>query len=256
MAQFAVFKEDVIRPFLRFGLTHPFWDINFHTVAATWIVLIFLAALAFITNHSLKQPQNVFSFLIISFVSGFKELVDQTLGSFHFRHFTFIASLFVFILSCNMISLLPGVEEPTSDIMTTLALGITAFLYTQYSSIQSNGLGNYLKGYLKPFFIMLPLNIISNLATIISISFRLFGNIFGGAVISSLWYGAISSHIIFEIIGILSGINLTITIFFILFEGFIQAFVFAMLSLTYLSLEVREEEPLLEKKIQESEYIK
>jgi F-type H+-transporting ATPase subunit a len=255
MAQFAVFKEDVIRPFLRFGLNHPFWDLNFHTVTATWIVLIALAALTLATKYCLKQPQNSFSFLVISFVSGFKDLVDQTLGAFHFRHFTFIASLFIFILTCNMISLIPGVEEPTSDIMTTLALGITAFLYTQYSSIQTNGLLKYLQGYLKPFFIMLPLNIISNLATIISISFRLFGNIFGGAVISSLWYGAISSHFIFEIIGILTGINLTITVFFILFEGFIQAFVFAMLSLTYLSLEVREEEPGLEKLAPESGHI-
>ena len=126
--------------------------------------------------------------------------------------------------------------------MTTLALGLSAFLYTQFSSIQTNGLSNYLKGYLKPFFIMLPLNIISNLATIISISFRLFGNIFGGAVISNLWYGAISYSYITQLIGILSGINLTLTLFFVLFEGFIQAFVFAMLSLTYLSLEVRAHE--------------
>lgn len=242
MAQFAVFKEDIARPFLRFGLTSPFWDINLHTITATWLVLIILGLLTVATRVVLKDPNSRFGFLIVSFVSSFKDLTDQTLGFFHFRHFTFIASLFTFILTCNMVSLLPGVEEPTSDIMTTLALGLTAFIYTQYSAIQSNGLLEYLKGYLKPFFIMLPLNIVSNLATIISISFRLFGNIFGGAVISSLWYGAISNHVIFEIIGILSGVNLIITLFFILFEGFIQAFVFAMLSLTYLSLEVRNEE--------------
>lgn len=253
MAHFAVFKEDIARPFGRFGLTSPFWNINLHTITATWLVLIVLALLTLATRHALKQPHSRFGFLIVSFVYGFKELVDQTLGMFHFRHFTFIASLFIFILTCNMISLLPGLEEPTSDIMTTLALGLTAFLYTQYSSIQTNGLLAYLKGYLKPFFIMLPLNIVSNLATVISISFRLFGNIFGGAVISSLWYGAISSHVVFEIIGILSGINLTITLFFILFEGFIQAFVFAMLSLTYLSLEVRNEEPIPTKPGHESD---
>lgn len=246
MAQFAVFKEDVIRPFLKLGLTSHFWDINLHTVLATWIVIATLATLAIATQFALRRSENSFSFLVISFVSGFKDLVDQTLGTFHFRHFTFIASLFLFILTCNMISILPGIEEPTSDIMTTLAIGIIAFLYTQYSSIENNGLINYLKGYLKPFFVMLPLNIISNLATIISISFRLFGNIFGGAVISQLWYGAINYNFITQVLGILSGINLTITIFFILFEGFIQAFVFAMLSLTYLSLEVKNEESVSE----------
>lgn len=242
MAHFAVFKEEVVRPFAKFGLTHVFWTVNLQTVIATWMVLAALALLVGITHLTLNRRLNIVSFLVVSFVKKFKELIDQTLGQFHFRHFTFIGSIFIFILTCNTISLLPGIEEPTNDIMTTLALGITAFLYTQFSSIESNGLINYLKGYLKPFFIMLPLNIISNLATIISISFRLFGNIFGGAVISSLWHSAISYSFATQIIGLLSGINLTITLFFVLFEGFIQAFVFAMLSLTYLSLEVRAEE--------------
>ncbi len=242
MAHFAVFKEDVIRPLAKFGLTDPFWSINHHTILATWLVLLVLVILILASNFALKRQSNSFSFVMISFVAHFKDLIDQTLGEFHFRHFTFIASIFIFILSCNLISLIPGVEEPTNDIMTTLALGITAFLYTQFSAIEANGLKHYLKGYLKPFFVMLPLNIISNLATIISISFRLFGNIFGGAVISNLWYSAIGKNFIFELIGIFSGINLTITVFFVLFEGLIQAFVFAMLSLTYLSLEVRTEE--------------
>jgi F-type H+-transporting ATPase subunit a len=241
MAQFAVFKEDTIRPLANFGLTSPFWSINLHTILATWAVLIVLVVLSLATQYALKHRPNIFSFLVISFVQNFKDLVDQTLGAFHFKHFTFIAGLFLFILTCNLISIIPGLEEPTSDVMTTLALGISAFLYTQFSAIQTNGLTHYLKGYLKPFFVMLPLNIISNLATIISISFRLFGNIFGGFVISSLWHSFIHTSLILEILGLISGINLIITIFFVLFEGFIQAFVFAMLSLTYLSLEVRTE---------------
>lgn len=241
MAQFAVFKEGV-RPLAKFGLTHPFWSINLHTITTTWMVLIFLVIIVIITNFCLKYEDNYFSFIVTNFVKSFKSLTDQTLGQFNFRHFTFIASIFVFILACNLISIIPGLEEPTNDIMTTMALGATAFLYTQFSSIQTNGLLHYLKGYLKPFFIMLPLNIIGNLATVVSISFRLFGNIFGGSVISTLWYGFVSSNVIMQIVGILSGVNLLITLFFILFEGFIQAFVFAMLSLTYLALEVKTED--------------
>ncbi len=241
MAQFAVFKEDVAHPLAYFGLKSPFWAINLHTILNTWIVLGVLIILSVATQYALKKRPNVFSFLVISFVKNFKDLVDQTLGAFHFRHFTFIAGLFLFILTCNLISIIPGLEEPTNDIMTTLALGISAFLYTQFSAIKTNGLSHYLKGYLKPFFVMLPLNVVSQLATIVSISFRLFGNIFGGAVISSLWYSFIHTSFILEILGIVSGINLIITLFFVLFEGFIQAFVFAMLSLTYLSLEVRTE---------------
>jgi len=242
MAQFAVFKEEVARPLVKFGLTHPFWSINLKTVTDSFAVVIAIAIIIVITQLVLKKEKNILRFFLISFVRNFKNLVDQTLGAFHFRHFTFIASLFLFILTCNLISLIPGIEEPTNDIMTTLALGIVSFLYTQYSSIEKNGLMGYLEGYLQPFFVMMPLNIISNLATVISISFRLFGNIFGGSVISSLWYSTISGSTIAKIVAIISGVNLTITCFFVLFEGFIQAFVFSMLSLTYLSIEIREEQ--------------
>lgn len=241
MAHFAVFREETIQPFAGLGLTHHFWAVNTQTLLATWAVIAILLGLTLATRLTIKNPNSMFRFLVVKFVANFKALIDQTIGAFHFRHFSFIASLFIFILACNLISIIPGLEEPTSDIMTTLALGIIAFGYTQFSAIESNGLKKYLKSYLEPFFIMLPLNIIGNLASIISISFRLFGNIFGGAVISHLWYSAISAHILAELIGIFSGINLTLTVFFVLFEGFIQAFVFCMLSLTYLSIEVRQE---------------
>lgn len=241
MANFAVFKEETFRPFARFGLTNEVWEINSQTMIGTWVVLTALIILVIATRITLRRPNNLFSFLMVQFIANFKTLTDQTLGAFHFRHFSFIASLFIFILTCNLISLIPGIEEPTSDIMTTLALGIVAFCYTQFSAIEQHGLFNYLKGYLEPFFIMLPLNIVGQVASIVSISFRLFGNIFGGAVISGLWYGWTSTNLLTSLIGVLSGINLTITVFFVLFEGFIQAFVFCMLSLTYLSVEVRQE---------------
>ncbi len=240
---FAIFKETVIQPFAKFGLTHPFWSLNWHTILATWFTLGAIVIITiFIRLQLQRHPNGVISFLTISFIHNFKNLVDQTLNQFHFQHFSFIFSLFIFILSCNLISLIPSIEEPTSDIMTTLSLGITTFIYIQISSITTNGLMHYLKGYLKPFFIMLPLNIVSNLASIVSISFRLFGNIFGGAVISSLWYSAINYHFITQLLGLMSGINLIICLFFVLFEGFIQAFVFSMLALTYLSIEVQAEE--------------
>jgi F-type H+-transporting ATPase subunit a len=123
--------------------------------------------------------------------------------------------------------------------MTTLGLAITAFLYTQISAIQMHGLLHYLQGYLKPFFVMAPLHVISHLSSIISISFRLFGNIFGGAVITGLWGAASTAHWLLVIPSI--PISLIIMSFFLFFEGFIQAFVFTMLSLTYLSLEVKTE---------------
>ena len=132
-------------------------------------------------------------------------------------------------------------DEPTKDLNTTLALGIISFLYIQIYTVKAHGFKEYLKEYLTPFFLMLPLNIIGKLATIVSISFRLFGNIFGGSIISHIYLHAIQGSLLLETLGLTLGINLAILIFFGLFEGFLQAFVFAMLSLTYLSIALQGE---------------
>lgn len=89
---------------------------------------------------------------------------------------------------------------------------------------------------------MLPLNLIGKFATIISMSFRLFGNIFGGATIASIYFRLIYGSPAWEAIGSFSGINLIIMLFFGLFEGLIQAFVFAMLSLTYLATAIAHDD--------------
>jgi F-type H+-transporting ATPase subunit a len=80
------------------------------------------------------------------------------------------------------------------------------------------------------------------LATIISISFRLFGNIFGGSIISEIWFGFLGKSIFFELGGILTGVNFLVLGFFGMFEAFLQAFVFTMLTLTYLSIGIQHEE--------------
>ena len=114
-------------------------------------------------------------------------------------------------------------------------------MYVQFVSIQARGLMPYISDFFQPFFVMLPLNIIGKLSAIVSISFRLFGNIFGGAIITKLYFSMISGSILLESIGLLSGINFLIIAFFTLFEGLLQAFVFAMLTLTYLSVGCQKE---------------
>ena len=133
-----------------------------------------------------------------------------------------------------------GLDEPTRDLNTTLALGIISFIYIQSVTIKTRGIGSYVKDFFQPFFVMLPLNVVGKLSSIISISFRLFGNIFGGAIITKLYFSTIRGSIILELLGILSGANFLIVAFFTLFEGLLQAFVFAMLTLTYLSIGTQE----------------
>src|SRR5690606_8858231 len=141
---------------------------------------------------------------------------------------------------CNTASIIPLLDEPTRDLNTALALGIISFIYIQVFTIKAHGIKSYIGGFFKPFFVMFPLNIIGKLSSIISVSFRLFGNIFGGSIITKLYFTAIQGSVLFELAGILTGMNLLIVLFFTLFEGLLQAFVFAMLTLTYLSIGSQE----------------
>lgn len=230
------------QPFKAFGLTGNFWNINYVIVINTWIVLGVIALFIILARIAIKREDNVFGYLVTWFAQAFSDLTVQSLGTFYFNHFAFIISLFTFIFLCNTLSVIPWLDEPTSDLNTTLGLGITSFLYTQLSSIQAHGFFGHLKSFVQPFAFMLPINIVESLAKIVSISFRLFGNIFGVAVISKLYLKAIGGWWIGELFGIMSGLNLILIIFFVILDGGIQAFVFSMLSLTYLSLEVKHGE--------------
>ena len=229
------------QPLATFGLTGRFFSFNYETVMPTWILLGMLVALIIPLRWFLHKKTSIIRFLTISFLQSFVDLCQQTLGHFSFKHFSFITSLFIFILFANFMMIIPFLAEPTQDINTTLALGIIAFVYIQWNAILEHGIIAYLKEYLTPFFIMFPLHVVGKLATIVSMSFRLFGNIFGGATIAHIYFGAIKSFWFVELLFI--PVSLVITIFFGIFEGFLQAFVFTMLTLTYLSIALQNEEP-------------
>ena len=242
MKPLKIFEYENWRPLASIGFDNPLFSIHIKTVVCTWIVIVFLVIISLIARYFLKKPESVGNFLVVSFGEAFIDLCNQILGTFRYRHFAFITSLFSFIVLCNFISIIPWLEEPTQDLNTTLALGIAAFLYVHAHAIQVHGLWEYTKEYFSPFILMFPLNVVGKLANVVSISFRLFGNIFGGGVIAQIYHNVIDGSVVWESIGILSGVNLTITIFFGLFEGFIQAFVFSMLALTYLAIAIQTEE--------------
>ena len=218
---------------------NPLFDVNSEIIVHTWIIMALLAlsltSINYILHHTILGR-----FILLKFVSFFIDLTKQSLGSFVYSHCVFSASLFIFIALCNTASLIPWLDEPTRDLNTTLALGIISFLYIQSVTIKTRGIIPYIKDFFQPFFVMLPLNVIGKLSSIISISFRLFGNIFGGAIITKLYFNLIRGSIILELLGIISGANFVMIAFFTLFEGLLQAFVFAMLTLTYLSIGTQE----------------
>ena len=222
------------------GLDHPFFTITPETVIHTWIILLILLVLVLPMRWLIKKTLAP-RFLALYFFETFADMCTQTLGFFSFNHISFVTAIFIFIVLCNCISVIPWLEEPTKDLNTTLALGIITFIYTQYYAIKAQGVWLYTKEYFSPFFLMFPLHVLGKLATVISISFRLFGNIFGGHIISSLYHSALQSSIIAQLLGLLSGTNLIIMFFFGIFEGGLQAFVFCMLTLTYLSIAIHTE---------------
>lgn len=237
-----IFEQHHWKPLERFGLTGDIWSLNSETIIFTWIVLGILLIVSITGRYFLnKKDNNTISFVITTALKSLIDLVTQTIGKFSYNYFAFISSMFIFILTSNIISLIPWIEEPTKDPSTTIGLAVTSFLYVQISGIRVNGFWGHFKEFFEPIFLLFPIHVVGEFARIISMSFRLFGNIFGGAIISSLWTQAIAGSLFTETLGIISGVNLIVVAFFVLFEGFIQAFVFSTLSLTYLSLAVTRE---------------
>ena len=235
-----------LKPFASLGLDDPFWTIQADTLFSTLFILALIFFVSIFINRCFKNQKSLVRFVALQYVDSFKGLLEQTLQSAPINHLSFIASLFTFILLCNTIQIIPWFEEPTKDLNTTLALGLISFFYVQIHSIKANGIKTYCIEYFEPFALMFPLNVVGTLTSIISLSFRLFGNIFGGFIISSLYTKMVSSSIILQTLTLITGSNILMLCLFGIFEGVIQAFVFAMLTLTYLSMEIvheSEDEP-------------
>lgn len=179
------------------------------------------------------------------------DLVEGTAGAKLGRQiFPLIGGLFIFIIFANYIELLPGLgsvglvhsvdgkneiipflRPPSSDLNMTLAMALISYFMFQYLGIRAHGVRGRIKHLATPFFVF-PIEVISEFARIISLSFRLFGNIFAGDVLLTIMY-AIGNAIKISLIG------LFIPVVFLYLEvlfGFIQALVFAILTLIYITL--------------------
>lgn len=225
-----------------FGIDNPWFYVNGEIILNTWYVLVLILTISLVLRYYLTKKNSIGRSIAISLVNAFVDLTTETLGGFYYGHTAFVATVFIFILLCNCIGVVPGTDEPTRDLNTTVSLGVIAFLYKEYFAIKTHGFLGYLKEFTHPFAVMLPLNLIGHLSKIVSLSFRLFGNIFGGAIISTIYKGVITASLFTQILGLISGVNLLVLLFFGVFEGVIQAFVFSMLTLTYLSIAIQTEE--------------
>ncbi len=161
----------------------------------------------------------------------FEDLVVDSLGKERINFLPYIATIFLFILTCNILGVIPGLSEPTRNLNVPLGMGIIANVVVHFMMIKVKGAWGYVKGYAEPMFFLTPLNVIGEASKVVSISFRLFGNILGGSIICVV-ISNLTKFIVFPMF--LSG-------FFGIFIGIIQAFVFTMLSLSYLSAGIVED---------------
>jgi F-type H+-transporting ATPase subunit a len=206
---------------------------TFQLLRMLLIVDIMLLFIAFLIKKKLlkrpSQPQILFELVY----TALEQFVIETLGKERVHFTPYIVTLFLFIWVSNMVGMIPipGFMEPTRNLNVPLGLGVFAVAIVHITAFKVKGVWGHLQNYLNPVKNPLfLLDIIGELSKVVSISFRLFGNVLGGAIII-LVVSSLVNYVAFPV-----GLNL----FFGMFVGTIQAFVFTMLALTYIGVEISE----------------
>jgi F-type H+-transporting ATPase subunit a len=206
------------------------------TIVYTWGLMFVLALGSRVVTSRLSTGldrsrwQNLLEIIVTS--------IEQQIGEVGLtdpkRYLGFLGTLFLFVAAASLCTVIPGYEPPTGSLSTTVTLALCVFVAVPYFGIEEQGLGNYLKSYMKPTFIMLPFNIISELSRTLALAVRLFGNMMSGAMIL--------------------GILLTITPFVFpivmtalgLLTGMVQAYIFSILAAVYIAAATRVRKPKTE----------
>lgn len=219
------------------------------TLVNTWIAMILIVgACIYMTRHLSVHPTTKRQIVAEYLVGMVTNLVYSNMGKKWSGFIPFIAAIFSLAAVCNLMGL-TGAFSPTGDLSTLLAWALTVFILITYWKIKTNGLGGYFKGFFSPIPVMAPLNVISEIATPISMAFRHFGNIASGTVITLLLYAALESvnkmlfglipGVVGEVLGTIpilaTGIPAVLQIYFGVFSGLVQPFIFCMLTMLFIA---------------------
>ncbi|MBR4725958.1 MAG: F0F1 ATP synthase subunit A [Lachnospiraceae bacterium] len=219
------------------------------TLVVSWLVMLIITLLCIWLTHGLKvekiSKRQAFAEMLVEMADKF---VIGNMGE-KFRYFVpFVAALFATSLVSNLISL-TGLRSPTADLNTEAAWAIVVFVLITAQKIKAGGVGGYLKGFTQPIALLTPFNILSELATPISLACRHFGNILSGVVINGLLYAALalaSNKLLGLIPGAVGdllsnvpilaiGVPAILSVYFDWFTGVMQAFIFCMLTTMYIA---------------------
>lgn len=207
------------------------------------IVILILGFVSFLGTRRLRKVPGPLQNLLELVVGGLLNFVETIIGPGSRKYSPFIATFFIYILCLNIIGVIPGFRSPTSWLSMTIALALVSFAYVQTQAILHNGFWNYLKHFWgEPWWLgplMFPIHVIGELAKPLSLSIRLFGNIFGEDKIIII-LAALSPAIISKYVRVIP-IQFPMLAFAV-FTSVIQALIFTVLTAGYLAVMISHEE--------------
>jgi len=193
------------------------------------IMLLYFIAVRLSLSVDRPKPLQHLAEVIHEFSS---EQSESIIGHGYQRFLSFVTVLGMFILLCNLVGLVPGLESPTADVVVPLGCAIVTFLYYHYHGLREHGFA-YIKQFLGPvwwlYWLMLPIEIISHLARVLSLTVRLYANMFAGDLVTLAFFSLVPVGVPLLFLGLHLGVAV------------VQAYVFMLLSMIYLSLAVSHE---------------
>jgi F-type H+-transporting ATPase subunit a len=195
-------------------------------VTYTWLVMGILAVLSIVAVKGMQLYPNKVQNIMEVIISGVKGLLVDTMGPHGMIFFPLIATLCLFILTSNLIGLIPAFDSPTANLNTNAAMALTVFVLTHIVGVKIHGI-KYLKQFMGPVWwltpLMLPIELVSHLSRPVSLTMRLFGNIQGG-------------HIVLAVLFILVPLLVPLPIIVLkILISVIQTLVFMLLSMMYIA---------------------
>jgi F-type H+-transporting ATPase subunit a len=192
----------------------------------TWFVVVLLALLSFLATRRLEVYPGRLQNVMETIVGGLDSLLTDNMGHEGRRFFPLIGTLGIFILTSNLIGLIPGFESPTANINTTACMALIVFLSTHVVGVRTHGL-KYFKQFMGPVWwltpLMMPIEIISHFSRPLSLTVRLFGNIMG-------------EDIVLGVVLILVPLLVPLPVFVLMiFTSVIQTLVFTLLAMMYIA---------------------
>lgn len=221
------------------------------TVTNSWLIMAFVVIMSIWLTHDMKKVPSGKQVIAEKIVGMFYNMVESTMGKGYSNFTPYIGALFTLSILGSLSSLL-GMRPLTADLSTTLGWSLMTFMMIQANNIRCNGVKGWLKGFTQPVALLLPINIVSEVANPISMSFRHFGNIAAGMVITSLVYSGLASlsavllqwipNAFLRSIPIFQlGVPAILSIYFDLFTSFLQAYIICMLTMVFVSSAGSEE---------------